>query len=99
MLAVSELAGFPLADIAAPCASAVVVGNGGRAQAEAVAERIARQIWRERDEFVHRMPIAAALVECDSRGVTSSDYGLFAYEHVRRPVYPLDKDTEWTEPN
>jgi microcystin degradation protein MlrC len=35
-------------------------------------------------------PIAAALVECDSRSVTSSDYGLFSFESVRRPVYPLD---------
>ncbi len=32
-------------------------------------------------------PIAAALVECDSRGVTSLDYGLFSFEHVNRPVY------------
>jgi microcystin degradation protein MlrC len=36
------------------------------------------------------VPIAAALVECDSRGVTSSDYALFRFEHVRRPIYPLD---------
>jgi microcystin degradation protein MlrC len=41
------------------------------------------------------VPIAAALVECDSRGVTSSDYGLFRFEHGERPVYPLDAGTEW----
>jgi microcystin degradation protein MlrC len=41
------------------------------------------------------VPIAAALVECDSRGVTSSDYGLFDFERVKRPVYPLDADTTW----
>jgi microcystin degradation protein MlrC len=35
-------------------------------------------------------PIAAGLVECDSRGVTSSDYGLFPFSKVRRPVFPLD---------
>ncbi len=35
-------------------------------------------------------PLAAALVECDSRGVTSSDYGLFPFGKVRRPVFPLD---------
>ncbi len=35
-------------------------------------------------------PIAAGLVECDSRGVTSSDYGLFPFSTVMRPVYPLD---------
>jgi microcystin degradation protein MlrC len=45
------------------------------------------------------VPIAAALVECDSRGVTSSDYGLFAFEHVKRPVYPLDAQTEWALTN
>jgi microcystin degradation protein MlrC len=36
------------------------------------------------------VPIAAGLVECDSRGVTSSDYGLFRFERLRRPIYPLD---------
>ncbi|MDN7592389.1 MlrC C-terminal domain-containing protein, partial [Burkholderia seminalis] len=37
------------------------------------------------------VPIAAALVECDSRGLTGSDYGLFRYERLARPVYPLEK--------
>uniref|UniRef100_UPI0019655C13 MlrC C-terminal domain-containing protein n=1 Tax=Burkholderia sp. LMG 13014 TaxID=2709306 RepID=UPI0019655C13 len=41
------------------------------------------------------VPIAAALVECDSRGVTGSDYGLFRYERLARPVYPLDDVGEW----
>lgn len=35
-------------------------------------------------------PLSAALVECDSAGVTSSDYRLFPFQRVRRPVYPLD---------
>ena len=37
------------------------------------------------------MPLSAALVECDSRGVTSSDYSLFTFTKVRRPVFPLDQ--------
>ena len=36
------------------------------------------------------VPISAGLVECDSRGVCSSDYGLFRFAKLRRPVYPLD---------
>ena len=36
------------------------------------------------------LPIAAGLVECDSRGVCSSDYGLFRFTRLRRPIYPLD---------
>jgi microcystin degradation protein MlrC len=36
------------------------------------------------------VPISSGLVECDSRGVTSSDYGLFRFRHLRRPIYPLD---------
>jgi microcystin degradation protein MlrC len=36
------------------------------------------------------LPIAAGLVECDSRGTCSSDYGLFRFTRLRRPVYPLD---------
>jgi microcystin degradation protein MlrC len=36
-------------------------------------------------------PLAHALVECDSAGVTSSDYSLFPFVHVKRPVFPLDQ--------
>jgi microcystin degradation protein MlrC len=41
------------------------------------------------------VPIAAGLVECDSRGVTSSDYNLFRFARVRRPIYPLDLDAHY----
>jgi microcystin degradation protein MlrC len=36
------------------------------------------------------VPIASGLVECDSRGACSSDYGLFRFRKLRRPIYPLD---------
>jgi len=36
------------------------------------------------------VPIAGGLVECDSRGVCSSDYGLFHFSRLRRPIHPLD---------
>ncbi len=36
------------------------------------------------------VPISCGLVECDSRGVCSSDYGLFSFTRLRRPIYPLD---------
>lgn len=62
MLAVSVLAGFALADIPAPCISVVVVGDGDAAAAGAVAERIAQQIWQERDDFVYRSPPLAESV-------------------------------------
>ena len=41
------------------------------------------------------VPIGCGLVECDSRGVSSSDYGLFKFTRLRRPVYPLDADTQF----
>ncbi|MDR5752867.1 MULTISPECIES: M81 family metallopeptidase [unclassified Caballeronia] len=41
------------------------------------------------------VPIAQGLVECDSRGVTSSDFGLFEFRKLKRPVYPLDVDASW----
>jgi microcystin degradation protein MlrC len=41
------------------------------------------------------VPIAAGLVECDSRGVTSSDYALFRFERVRRPIHPLDREVSY----
>ncbi|TXN81501.1 M81 family metallopeptidase [Methylobacterium sp. WL8] len=41
-------------------------------------------------------PIARAVVECASRGVTSSDYGLFPFAKLARPIFPLDADVAWT---
>ena len=41
------------------------------------------------------VPISSALIECDSRGVTSSDYKLFRFQHLRRPIYPLDPGAQW----
>jgi microcystin degradation protein MlrC len=41
------------------------------------------------------VPIAGGLVECDSRGVTSSDYGLFAFSNLKRPVYPIDTNAHY----
>ena len=38
-------------------------------------------------------PLAQALVECDSPGVTTSDYSRFHFAGLKRPVYPLDPQT------
>jgi microcystin degradation protein MlrC len=35
-------------------------------------------------------PLAHALVECDSPGVTTSDYSRFQFTNLKRPLYPLD---------
>ncbi len=35
-------------------------------------------------------PIAKATIYCNGTGVTSSDWRLFQYEKVNRPIYPLD---------
>lgn len=35
-------------------------------------------------------PLAHAVVECAGTGVCTSDYDLLAFQHVRRPIYPLD---------
>ncbi|VVD68250.1 microcystin degradation protein MlrC [Pandoraea horticolens] len=41
------------------------------------------------------VPISAGLVECDSDGVTSSNYALFPFSHLNRPVYPLDREVKF----
>ncbi len=38
-------------------------------------------------------PIASNYVECDSVGATSSNYDLFPFRKLGRPVYPLDNTT------
>lgn len=40
-------------------------------------------------------PISKAVVECASAGVTSSNYDLFAFKKLARPIYPLDADLAW----
>ena len=40
------------------------------------------------------MPITKHVVNCDGVGVTSSDNSLFEFTKVRRPIYPLDLETE-----
>ncbi len=35
-------------------------------------------------------PLAGAIVECASAGVASSDFALFRYQKLRRPIYPFD---------
>lgn len=42
------------------------------------------------------LPIAREIIECDGRGVTSSDFGLFRFRNLVRPVYPLDAGTTRT---
>ena len=36
------------------------------------------------------LPIAKAAIECNGVGVTSSDWTLFPYRKIRRPIFPLD---------
>lgn len=40
------------------------------------------------------LPIAKQIVECNGVGVTGSDYSQFRFQKVRRPIYPLDVDTD-----
>ncbi len=72
--AVSVFAGFSLADIAAPCMSVVVTGDADDPQAgQAVADRIARQIWDERSAFVYdseALPVSLARAQALAEGAT-----------------------------
>lgn len=54
MLGVSVLAGFSLADIAAPCISVVVVSDNDPQAADAVAQNIADFIWSARSDFIYK---------------------------------------------
>jgi microcystin degradation protein MlrC len=41
-------------------------------------------------------PIATKVIEVEAPGISSPNLHNFAYERLRRPVYPLDPDTSWT---
>ncbi len=41
-------------------------------------------------------PIATKVIEVDAPGISSPDLSTFPYERMRRPIYPLDPDTQWS---
>lgn len=43
-------------------------------------------------------PRSRIVIECAGRGLTSSSYDQFSYTHMRRPIYPLEKDFDWRPP-
>jgi len=40
-------------------------------------------------------PLSKAVIECASAGITSSNLGLFDFQKLARPIYPMDADMEW----
>jgi len=40
--------------------------------------------------------LAKTVIECAGRGVCTSDYDQVSFEHVRRPVFPLDEAVKGT---
>ena len=82
MLAVSVLAGFSLADIAAPCISVVVVGDGNKQAAERVADDIANFIWEHRDGFVYESePLSESVAHAKSEASKSGSQPILLLDH------------------
>ncbi len=40
-------------------------------------------------------PIATEIIEVDAPGISSRKLVTFDYQHLRRPIYPLDTDVIW----
>lgn len=40
-------------------------------------------------------PIARHAIDCDTPGLGSVNLGGFAFQHIPRPIFPLDPDTTW----
>lgn len=40
-------------------------------------------------------PIAAEIIEVDGPGLASPNLDRFDFKHIRRPIYPLDREFEW----
>lgn len=41
-------------------------------------------------------PIMREIVEVDAPGLASPGWSRFDFQHLRRPIYPLDRDMEWS---
>jgi microcystin degradation protein MlrC len=44
-------------------------------------------------------PIATKVIEVDAPGISSPRLERFDYKNLRRPIYPLDKDFDWSPEN
>lgn len=42
------------------------------------------------------LPHSKGFIDCNGIGVTTSDYRIFDYQRLRRPIYPFDPNTTWT---
>jgi microcystin degradation protein MlrC len=40
-------------------------------------------------------PIARTIIEVDAPGAANPNLERFTFQHVRRPIWPLDPDTGW----
>ena len=40
-------------------------------------------------------PLSRAIVECASAGITSSNLDLFRFDKLKRPIFPIERDTTW----
>jgi microcystin degradation protein MlrC len=41
-------------------------------------------------------PIATNVIEVDAPGISSPNLASFDYQRLRRPIYPLDLDADWS---
>ncbi|HUZ01024.1 MAG TPA: MlrC C-terminal domain-containing protein, partial [Thermomicrobiaceae bacterium] len=41
-------------------------------------------------------PLVREIVEVDAPGLSSSSWSRFAFRRLRRPIYPLDRDMDWS---
>jgi microcystin degradation protein MlrC len=42
------------------------------------------------------LPVAGTIIEVDTAGDTAVNPARFEYRHIRRPIYPLDRDLSWS---
>ncbi|RIK35161.1 MAG: hypothetical protein DCC58_20815, partial [Chloroflexi bacterium] len=42
-------------------------------------------------------PLCQAIIEVDAPGAANPNLSRYAFQHVRRPIWPLDPETTWEE--
>lgn len=82
VLAVSIVAGFSLSDFPDAGMSVLVVASESYALAQKVANQIAQDIWRDRDEFVYKsVPLSESLVTAKKLSARSHGKPLLLLDH------------------
>src|SRR3546814_16656433 len=93
--AVTVMAGFAFADIAAPCLSVIVVGRDQKV-AQSTADELAGRIWEDREGFIYQNQALSVSVARAKEMADGADPGANGGGNEKGPVLLIDNGDNCT---